>query len=196
MNIWFGTLLWTCRRGRIFGMENNVSFFPFGLYLYYVFLCLQSYIVCVSMHVCKGKAFVLSLAGMYVQPCSLLVHLYKTTRRCSTCRCFGFMQQFIDLACYDTSRIWSCKYFANLILLNEQLCVVCAYFMLNFPVCAVGTVVLPMGPDPCITRSNPRKVDWLNKQEIQQSWQTSTVAMHLLVARLISMSIIVCLLPT
>ena len=36
----------------------------------------------------------------------------------------------------------------------------------------------------------------VNKQGTQQWWQTSAIAMHLVVARLLSMSIIICLLPT
>ena len=35
-----------------------------------------------------------------------------------------------------------------------------------------------------------------DRQEIQQSWQTSALAMHLPLARLVSMSVIFCLLPS
>ena len=62
------------------------------------------------MFMYTGKTFVVSFPGNIVRRCPLLVHVYKTARWCSTCRCFGFMQQFINDTCYVVACIGSGKY--------------------------------------------------------------------------------------
>jgi len=100
---------------------------PFVVHLlHYICWCLYS---CISyLFVYVGKTFIVSLAGIVVWHCPLLVHVHKTARRCSACWCFGFMQQFIGYACYDIACIWGGKYVMNLTLTNEQHAILCIHF--------------------------------------------------------------------
>jgi len=49
---------------------------------------------------------------------------------------------------------------------------------------------------PCYVTIDPYTLFICNNKKVQQSWQTSALAMHLLVARLVSIRVIFCLLPS